>query len=103
MPSLFPGRAIKSASVVWTERRFLCSDRVSGDEARDTLLADLIGAFGFPSQSSEFDDCRLLKRGSPQPVLTPVDRKDINFCYKHVPPGTKASGLKKIFKDHWQP
>lgn len=82
---------------------FLCTDRVEGPEAIDTLRRDMVAAIGFPSRSAEVDDCCMSKKSSLLSGLTDIDRKIIHFYYTQVPPGTKPAEFKRIFKEQWRP
>ena len=88
-------RSIKDAVV------FLCVDRVAGMAAQDVLLEDLLGSFGFPAKSREFDKTCLSMKPSLMGSLSPLDRKMISFYYTHVPPGTRKVDFRKRFDENW--
>ncbi|HEX8311344.1 MAG TPA: hypothetical protein VF614_08515 [Chthoniobacteraceae bacterium] len=88
-------RSIKDAVV------FLCVDQVPAPSARHLLLVNVLGAFGFPSKSSEFEETCLSSKRTIRSELTPLDRRLIGFYHRHVPPGTRKSDLRKLVEASW--
>lgn len=81
---------------------FLFTDRTGGDKAKDLLLTNILGAYGFPSTSKEFEETAFTSLDKVFTGLTPLDTKAIRFFYTHVPPGQTAQEVKRIVEVSWE-
>lgn len=81
---------------------FLFTDRTGGEKAKDLLLTNILGAYGFPSTSKEFDETAFTSLDKVFTGLTPLDTKVIRFFYTHVPPGQTAQEVKRIVEASWE-
>lgn len=81
---------------------FICTDKLAGKELEDRLTEQLLGIFGLPARSSEFDETCLSSKESVFTSLQPLDKATLKFIYQSVPPGTKPREFDTIFREKWE-
>ena len=91
---------------------YLCIDQVGQTKAvqakdqmpvsKDTLLKDMLRAFGFTGHSKEFDESLFsTKNHALRESLTPLDRMLISLTYKYVSPTAGVGQIWRITGEHW--
>ena len=68
---------------------------------RHLLFRNLLAAFGFMKNSSQFPDSTFGSNTAYDQQLSPLDVKLISFCYQHIPPAALSSDVTKLLKLHW--
>lgn len=88
-----------NANKVVTEAAvFLCGDVIRDDGRRRlNLLRTILGAFGFPTASSVYENS--VFNGAA--ALQEVDRRLIEFVYKHVPAGSDEGDVRALARNWW--
>ena len=92
----------------WDEKRiidraavFLATDRLSDAALEDRYIELLLGVFGLPSHSKEYDESCLSTKEQVLTTLQPLDKAMLEFVYRAVPAGTKQRDIDKIFEQEW--
>lgn len=80
---------------------FIVTDELSGDTLEDRYIEQLLGVFGLPARSKEFDESCLSAKEQVMKNLQPLDKAILEFYYRAVPPGTRPSDVDKIFREEW--
>ncbi len=79
----------------------LCSDRLSGAAAKNTLLKDMLRGFGLIGESREFEESCLSTKITQRTELSELDRQLIRFQYGHLASGTRKADLRKMVDAYW--
>lgn len=80
---------------------FIATDKFSGAALEDKFIEQMMGVFGLPSRSKEFDESCLSSKEQVLTSLQPLDKAILEFYYRAIPAGTKPQDVDKIFLDKW--
>jgi hypothetical protein len=80
---------------------FVAIDKFSGAALEDKLIEQLMGAFGLPAKSKEFDESCISSKEQVLTNLQPLDKAILEFYYRAIPAGTKPQDVNKIFVEKW--
>jgi len=80
---------------------FLASDSLAGKNLEDKLIEQLLGVFGLPSLSDEFDESCMAMNETLLVELQPIDLRLLEFFYKNIPAGTRPREFDAIFREKW--
>jgi hypothetical protein len=80
---------------------FIATDDLSGAALEDRFIEQLLGVFGLPARSKEFDESCLSAKEQVLTNLQPVDKAILQFYYRAVPAGTRPRDVDEIFREKW--
>lgn len=80
---------------------FISTDKLQGAALEDKLIEQLMGVFGLPARSKEFDESCVASKEQVLTSLQPLDKALLEFYYRAVPVGTKPQEVDKIFLEKW--
>ncbi len=80
---------------------FIATDKLSGAALEDKFLELLLGVYGLPSRSKEFDDSCLSLKEQVFTNLQPLDEALLEFYYRAVPVGTQPRDIDNLFRKEW--
>lgn len=99
--------------VFWDEKHqvertliLLSMDKFDKDVCRHYIINYMLQTFGLGDFTKELkpeDGSPLSWDYSGAQTMSPLDRKMLEFLYKHVPCGADRSDLRSLFRKHWQP
>jgi hypothetical protein len=79
----------------------IATDKLAGAALEDKLIEQLLGVFGLPARSKEFDQSCLSSKEQVLTSLQPLDKAILGFYYRAVPAGTRPQEVDTIFRDQW--
>lgn len=80
---------------------FVATDKFSGAALEDKLIEQMMGVFGLPAKSKEYEESCMSSKEQVMTSLQPLDKAVLEFYYREIPAGTKPQDVDKIFTEKW--
>ena len=80
---------------------FVATDKFTGAALEDKLIEQMMGVFGLPAKSKEYEESCMSSKEQVMTSLQPLDKAILEFYYRAIPAGSKPQDVDKIFSEKW--